>query len=44
MGYTIDVIKQFACLAVNPITVDHFAYLSDCTPMGRGSDSVMVPT
>ena len=25
------VIKQSACLAVNPITVDHFAYFFNCT-------------
>ena len=25
-GRTIDVIKRFACLAVNPIEADHFAY------------------
>ena len=40
-GYNIDVMKQAACLAVNPITVDHFAFLFNCTPVGRGSDSVM---
>ena len=40
-GYTIDVIKQTACLAVNPIKVDHFAYLFNCTPVDRGSDSMM---
>ena len=39
--YNTDVIKQSACLAVNPITVDQFAYLFNCTPLGRGSDSVM---
>ena len=35
-GYNIDVIKQFACLAVHPITVDYFAYHFNCTPVGRG--------
>ena len=24
--------------------VDHFAYLFNCTPVGRGSDSLMAPT
>ena len=33
--YNIDFIKQFSCLAVNPITVDLFAYLLNCTPVGR---------
>ena len=42
-GYKIDVIKQSNCLVVNPITVDHFAYLLNFTPVGRGSDSVMAP-
>ena len=32
-GYTINVIKQSACSAINPITVDHFAYLFNCTPV-----------
>ena len=40
-GYNLDVIKQSACLAVNLITVDHFAYLFNGTPVGRGSDSMM---
>ena len=40
-GYNIDVIKQSACLAVYPITVDHFAYLLNCTPVRRGADSMM---
>ena len=26
-GYYIAVLKQSACLAIDPITVDHFAYL-----------------
>ena len=30
--------KQSACLAANPITVDHFAYLFNYTPVGRGTD------
>ena len=36
--------KQTACLVVNPITVGNFAFLFNCTPVGRTSDSVMVPT
>ena len=39
MGSNIDLIKQTACLAVNLITVDRFAYLFNCTPMGQCSDS-----
>ena len=40
-GYNIDVMKQSACLEVNPVTVDHFPYLFNCTPVDRGSASLM---
>ena len=33
-----------ACLVVNPITVGNFAFLFNCTPVGRTSDSMIVPT
>ena len=39
-GCNIKVIKQSACLSVNPVTADHFVYLFYCTPVGRGSDSI----
>ena len=42
--YTVDVIKQSACLAVNPITVELFAYLFNCTTVGQDLDFVMAPT
>ena len=38
IGYSIDVLRQTACLVVNPIKVDIFAYLFDCTTVGRASD------
>ena len=44
IGYNINVLQQTACLVVNPITVGNFAFLSNCTPVGRTSDSMMVPT
>ena len=44
IGYNINVLQQTACLVVNPITVGNFAFLFNCTPMGRSSDSMMVPT
>ena len=44
IGYNINVLKQTACLEVNPITVCNFAFLFNCTPVGRTSDSMMVPT
>ena len=39
IGYSINVLQQTACF-----TVGNFAFLFNCTPMGRTSDSMMVPT
>ena len=38
IGYNVDVLRQTACLVVNPIKVINFAYLFDCTTVGRASD------
>ena len=38
IGYIIDVLRQTACLVVNPIKVHSFAYLFNCTTVGRASD------
>ena len=38
IGYNIDVLRQTACLVVNPIKVNSFAYLFNCTTVGRASD------
>ena len=38
IGYNIAVLRQTACLVVNPIEVNNFAYLFDCTTVGRASD------
>ena len=38
IGYNIDVLQQTACLVVDPIKVNNFAYLFDCTTVGRPSD------
>ena len=38
IGYNIDVLRQTACLVVIPIKVNNFAYLFDCTTVGRASD------
>ena len=38
IGYKIDVLRQTACLVVNPIKVNSFAYLFNCTTLGRASD------
>ena len=44
IGYNINVLQQTACLVVNPITIGNFAFLFNCTPVGRTSDSMTVPT
>ena len=44
IGYNTNVLQQTACLVVNPITVGNFSFLFNCTPVGRTSDSMMVPT
>ena len=38
IGYKIDVLRQTACLVVNPIKVNSLAYLFNCTTVGRASD------
>ena len=38
IGYNIDVLRQTACLIVNPIKVNSFAYPFNCTTIGRASD------
>ena len=38
IGYNIDVLQQTECLVVNPIEVNNFDYLFDCTTVGRASD------
>ena len=32
ISYNINVLQQTACLVVNPITVENFAFLFNCTP------------
>ena len=38
IDYNINAIRQRACLVVNPIKVNSFAYLFNCTTVGRTSD------
>ena len=35
IGYNINVKRQSVCLVINPITVDSFASLFNCTPVGQ---------
>ena len=44
IGYNINIMRQSACLVINPITVNNFASLFNCTPVGRASDSMMALT
>ena len=44
IGYNINKMRQSACLVFNPITVNNFASLFNCTPVGQASDSMMAPT
>ena len=44
IGYNIHVLRQAACLVVNPIKVDSFAFLFDCTTEGRAADRMTVPS
>ena len=43
IGYNMNVMRQTACLVVNPITVNNSADLFNCTPVGRASDLMMAP-
>ena len=40
IGYCLDIMRQTACLVVNPIIVDGYASLFNCTTAVRASDSV----
>ena len=44
IGYNLNVMRQSACLVLNPIMVDSYAVFFNCTPVGRASDSMMAPT
>ena len=44
IGFNLNVMWQSACLVINPITVDCYAALFNCTPMDRASDFKMAPT
>ena len=44
IGCNLNVMRQSACLVINPIAVDGYAALFNCTPEDRASDSMMPPT
>ena len=41
IGYSLDIMRQTACPVVNPIIVDGYASLFNCTTAVRASDSIM---
>ena len=43
IGYDLNVMRHSACLVINPVTVDNFAALFNCTPVDRAADSIMAP-
>ena len=40
IGYSLDIMRQTACLVVNPIIVDGYASFFNCTTAVRASDSM----
>ena len=40
IGYSLDIMRQTACLVVNPIIVDGYASLFNCTTAVRASESM----
>ena len=44
IGYDSNGMQQSACLVINPISVDNFAALFNCTSVDQASDSMMAQT
>ena len=44
VGYNLDVMRQSACLVLNPITVYSYGFLFNCTTVGQASDSMTALT
>ena len=44
VGYNLDIMRQSACLVLNPITVYSYGFLFNCTTVGRASDSMTALT
>ena len=40
VGYNSDIMRQSACLVLNPITVYSYGFLFNCTKVGQASDSM----
>ena len=42
-GYNMNVMGQTTCFVINPVTVNNFAALFNCTPAGGASDIMKAP-
>ena len=42
--YNLNVMRQSTCLVINPIKIDGYAALFNCTSVDRASDSMIAPT
>ena len=44
VGYNVDIMRQSACLVLDPITVYSHGVLFNCTTVGQASDSLTAHT
>ena len=44
VGYNLDIMRQSACLVLNPITVCSCGFLFNCVTLGQASDSMTALT
>ena len=45
VGFNLDIMRQSACLVLNPITVySYVVVFFNCTTVGQASDSMTAPT
>ena len=44
VGYNLDIMRQSACLVLNPFTVYSYGFLFNCTTVGQASDSMTALT
>ena len=44
VGYNLDIMRQSACLVLNPITDYSYGFLFNCATVGQASDSMMALT
>ena len=44
IGYDLNVMRQSACLVINPFMINNFAALFNFTPVDRTTDSMIAPT